>query len=486
MFPYEHIIIIDKESKIPVYRQIAISIINAIRNGTLKAGTHLPGSRELAKTLGVHRKTVIAGYEELDAQDWIMIIPRQYVAVSEHIPLLKPQKWSEPNILTSYENDLNVPFRIIEENTVNENTASNSNIIIDDGHPDVRLSPIDDLLKTYRSLTSRKYTIKNANIGTTQGTLKLREELVNYLSVTRGLNISADNILITHGAQMSIYLSAQLLLNEHSNIIVAKPNYPLANKTFEESGAKLIEVNIDDNGIDTDEIEQICKSKKVNAVYVVPHHHYPTTVTLSVVRRMKLLELSKQFSFAIIEDDYDYDYHYTSSPYLPLASGNHNGNVIYIGSFSKMLDPALRIGFMVAPKNFIVQCTAFRKIIDVGGDGYMQNALATLIKEGELKRHLRKAKKCYHGRRDFLDTLLREKLSEYVSYTLPTGGMAVWVKLNVDLSITQLVANTQFKIIRWDTEQNAFRFGFASMDETELTQAVEALKVGLQKIRDKV
>lgn len=486
MFPYEHIIIINKESKIPIYRQIAISIINAIRNGTLKAGTHLPGSRELAKTLGVHRKTVIAGYEELDAQGWIMIIPRQYVAVSEHIPLLKPQKWSEQNILTPYENDLNVPFRIIEENTVDENTASNSDIIIDDGHPDVRLSPIDDLLKTYRSLTSRKYAIKNANIGTTQGTLKLREELVNYLSVTRGLNISVDNLLITHGAQMSIYLSAQLLLGYSSNIIVGKPNYPVADKTFEETGAKIIEVNVDDRGIDTDAIETICKRKKIDAVYVIPHHHYPTTVTLSVDRRVKLLELSKQFSFAIIEDDYDYDYHYTSSPYLPLASGNHNGNVIYIGSFSKMLDPALRIGFMVAPKNFIAQCTAFRKIIDVGGDGYMQNALATLIKEGELKRHLRKAKKCYHGRRDFLDTLLREKLGEYVSYTLPTGGMAVWVKLSADLSITRLVANTQFKIIRWDTEQNAFRFGFASMDETELTQAVEALKVGLQKIRDKV
>lgn len=481
MFPYEHIIIIDKESKIPVYRQIAISIINAIRNGTLKAGTHLPGSRELAKTLGVHRKTVIAGYEELDAQDWIMIIPRQYVAVSEHIPLLKPQKWSEPNILTSYENDLNVPFRIIEENTVNENTASNSNIIIDDGHPDVRLSPIDDLLKTYRSLTSRKYTIKNANIGTTQGTLKLREELVNYLSVTRGLNISADNILITHGAQMSIYLSAQLLLNEHSNIIVAKPNYPLANKTFEESGAKLIEVNIDDNGIDTDEIEQICKSKKVNAVYVVPHHHYPTTVTLSVVRRMKLLELSKQFSFVIIEDDYDYDYHYTSSPYLPLASGNHNGNVIYIGSFSKMLDPSLRIGFMIAPKNFIEQCTAFRKIIDVGGDGYMQNALATLIKEGELKRHLRKAKKCYHERRDFLDRLLKKQLSKYITYTLPSGGMAVWITFDKKFSVNTLKSNQTLKIIRLDNELNSFRFGFASMNEQELQLAVNTIEKLLVK-----
>jgi len=477
MLPYEHIIIIDKESKIPVYRQMAVSIINAIRNGTLKAGTHLPGSRELAKTLGVHRKTVIAGYEELDAQDWIMIVPRKYVAVSEHIPLLKPQKWSEPNnTLTAYENDLDIPFRMIEEKGFEENTVSYPDIIIDDGHPDVRLSPIDDLLKTYRSLTSKKYAIKNASIGTTQGTLKLREELVNYLSITRGLNISADHILITHGAQMSIYLSAQLLLGRSSNIIVGKPNYPVANKTFEETEATIIEVNVDDKGIDTDAIEKICKRTKIDAVYVIPHHHYPTTVTLSVERRVKLLELSKQFSFAIIEDDYDYDYHYTSSPYLPLASGNHNGNVIYIGSFSKLLDPALRIGFMVAPKNFIEQCTAFRKIIDVGGDGYMQNALAILIKEGELKRHLKKAKKIYHQRRDLLDALLKEKLDKYVSYTLPTGGMAVWITLNKGFSVEQLQSNEALQIVRLDNELNAFRFGFASMNETELELTVNAIE----------
>lgn len=477
MLPYKHIIIIDKESKIPVYRQMAVSVINAIRNGTLKAGTHLPSSRELAKTLGVHRKTVVAGYEELDAQGWIVIAPRKYVAVSEHIPLLKPQKWSEPNnILTAYENDLDIPFRMIEEKGFDENTVSYPDIIIDDGHPDVRLSPIDDLLKTYRSFTSKNYTIKNANIGSTQGTLKLREELVNYLSITRGLNISADNILITHGAQMSIYLSAQLLLGRSSSIIVGKPNYSVANKTFEETEANIIEVNVDDKGIDTDAIEKICKRTKIDAVYVIPHHHYPTTVTLSVERRVKLLELSKQFSFAIIEDDYDYDYHYTSSPYLPLASGNHNGNVIYIGSFSKLLDPALRIGFMVAPKNFIEQCTAFRKIIDVGGDGYMQNALATLIKEGELKRHLRKAKKIYHQRRDFLDALLKEKLEKYISYTLPTGGMAVWIKLNKGFSIEQLQSNEALQIVRLDNELNAFRFGFASMNETELEMAVNAIE----------
>jgi GntR family transcriptional regulator/MocR family aminotransferase len=483
MFPYEHVIRMDRESKIPVYRQIAISISSAIRNGTLKAGMHLPGSRELAKMLGIHRKTVIAGYEELDAQGWITIVPRKHVAVSERIPLFKPQKWNDGGIQAPYDRDLDFPFRMIEADPIHENKVSYSEVVIDDGYPDVRLSPIDDLLKTYRLLTSRKYAIKSAQTGTAQGTLKFREELVNYLSVTRGLNISVDNLLITHGAQMSIYLAAQLLLNAASTIVVGKPGYAVADRAFEQTGAKIIAVNVDDKGMDTLAIERICKRKKIDAVYVIPHHHYPTTVTLSVERRVKLLELSRQFSFVVIEDDYDYEYHYTSAPYLPLASGSHNGNVIYIGSFSKMLDPSLRIGFMVAPKNFVEQCTALRKIIDVGGDGYMQNALAILIKEGALKRHLNKAKKCYHQRRDFLDTLLKEELSEYVSYTMPTGGMATWVKLNAGFPVARLAASSQIKITRWDKEEKAFRFGFASMDEKELRQAVEALKEGLQKMK---
>lgn len=135
---------------------------------------------------------------------------------------------------------------------------------------------------------------------------------------------------------------------------------------------------------------------------------------------------------------------------------------------------------MVAPKNFIMQCTAFRKIIDVSVDGYMQNALAALIKDGELKRHLKKAKKIYHQRRNFLDKLLEEKLSEYISYILPTGGMAIWIKLKPDLPVTRLASNTKLQIIRIDVEQNAFRFGFASKDEKELEQIVDFLKEQLR------
>lgn len=482
MFPFEHLIIIDRENRASVYNQIAFSLINAIRNGTLKPGTQLPGSRDLAKTLGVHRKTVIAAYEELNAQDWVIIIPRKHVTVSDRIPLFKPYKWNMAETQSAYYNTFSLPFRTIDEKSNKNVTEDVSDIVIDDGHPDVRLSPIDELLKTYRSYTSKKHTIKNAYTGTEQGTLKLRKELVQYLSETRGLNITTSNLLMTHGAQMSIYLTAQLLLDSDSSIIVGKPNYSVANKTFKETGAELIEVPVDDHGIDTEAIENICQKRKIKAVYVIPHHHYPTTVTLSVDRRMKLLELSNQYSFAIIEDDYDYDYHYTSSPYLPLASGNHNGNIIYIGSFSKILDPSLRIGFMVAPQNFIVQSTSLRKIIDVGGDGYMQNALATLIRNHELTHHLKRAKKIYHYRRDILDGLLKNKLSSYISYSLPSGGMAIWIKVLPQYSISHLTEIPQLKIIRIDKEHNAFRFGFASMNEKELEAAVEILQKAFETI----
>jgi GntR family transcriptional regulator/MocR family aminotransferase len=480
MFPFEHVITIDQQRKISVYRQIAFSIADAIRTGKLKAGTRLPGGRELAKLLGVHRKTVIAAYEELSMQDWVVIVPRKYVAVSDRIPSLKPQKWNSYDILPAYENDFILPVRKMDSSLTDRFLANAPEILIDDGHPDVRLSPIDELLKTYRLHTSKKHTIRNAHMGTEQGTLKLRETLVHYLSETRGLNIVPANILITHGAQMSIYLAAQLLLDKRSAIVVGKPNYPVANQTFIATGAQLIEVTTDDNGIDTDALEAICKKKKVTAVYVIPHHHYPSTVTLSVERRMKLLELSRQYSFAVIEDDYDYDYHYTSSPYLPLASNQHNGSVIYIGSFSKILDPSLRIGFMIAPQNFISQCVALRKLIDVGGDGYMQNALAALIESGELKRHLKKAKKMYHHRRDFLDGLLKQKLNGFISYSLPSGGMAVWIKLLSQYPVMQLETIPELKIIQMDAGENAFRFGFASMNEKELELAVYTLEQHLK------
>lgn len=478
MLPFDRLIVLDKNSSKPVYQQIASTISQAIRNGILKPGSTLPSSRELARMLEIHRKTVIAAYDELQAQDWIAIIPRKKTIVAENIPILPAKKWDRTPAVLPYENTMSLPFKTTALKTI-QSASKASSITIDDGRPDIRISPIDLLLKNYRSLLQRRFTTADIEQNMAQGSMALRSELVTYLGESRGLNVSASNIMITHGAQMSIYLCAQLLLDTPVSVVVGNPNYPMANSAFKQLGSRVIEITVDHSGIDTDLLEKLCKTQPIGVVYVIPHHHYPTTVTLSVERRMKLLALSKRYAFVIIEDDYDYDYHYNTSPYLPLASAQHQGNIIYIGSFSKILDPSLRIGFMIAATNFIEQAVGFRKMIDIGGDGYMQDALAVLIREGELQRHLKKAKKTYQRRKEVLNDLLNEHLKPYIRFQNPSGGMAIWICVHSGISlptVQQLALQNGLKINDIDPKNNAFRFGFASLNEKELERAVLILK----------
>ncbi|MXV51174.1 aminotransferase class I/II-fold pyridoxal phosphate-dependent enzyme [Pedobacter sp. HMF7647] len=141
---------------------------------------------------------------------------------------------------------------------------------------------------------------------------------------------------------MALYLCSQVLISKNDVVIAGDPGYNGANEVFEQAGASLELVPVDEFGIDLNAIEAICKMKKVRLVYVIPHHHQPTTVTLCADRRMRLLELAKKYRFAIIEDDYDF--HYACSPVLPLASADYYGNVIYVGSLGKIIAPGIRIG----------------------------------------------------------------------------------------------------------------------------------------------
>lgn len=475
-----HLIVIDRDNKMPVYRQISHCVITAIKNGNLRRGEQLPGTRELGAMLGVHRKTVIAAYEELASQDWISVSPKKRVTISERIPVLRGSEWSASVDHKSYFSTFSLPLKHFEAGERRFEQSTQSQIVIDDGYPDMRLSPVDSLLKTYRAYTKRGYAVRNATIGNAQGTDQLRTALASYLSGTRGLQIDKDNLLITHGAQMSIYLASRVLLDSTATVVVGRLNYAPANKCFEAEGARVIEIGVDEKGMMVDELEAICRRTNITAVYVIPHHHYPTTVTLSVERRVQLMELARLYSFAIIEDDYDFDYHYTAPPYLPLAGSGHDGNIIYIGSVSKILGPSIRMGFMVAPKNFIESCTSLRKLVDVSNDIYLQNALADLLKSGELVRHVKKAKKIYQQRMEFLDALLKKHLSGLVSYKLPTGGMALWVKLSPACPIDKLISHQMIHIKHFDVDENAFRLGFASSDFEQLQEIVIALKAAIE------
>ncbi len=206
---------------------------------------------------------------------------------------------------------------------------------------------------------------------------------------------------------------------------------------------------------------------------------------------MRLLELAAKYGFAILEDDYDYDFHYTSSPILPLASADYYGSVIYVGSFCKTIAPGIRIGFMVAPQNLIQQAVRLRRIIDRQGEHLLEEGMANLLKNGDITRHLKKANKIYHERRDMMCDLLQHHLGQYVSFKIPDGGFAIWMrylkgikpKTVAEKAAAMGLAVSGGKDYYFDPAQESehIRIGFASMNFKELEQATETLARAVNK-----
>ncbi len=489
MFPFKNNIILDRNTNRNLYLQLCDQIIGLIKSGKVSPSSKLPGSRTLANDLKIHRKTVIAAYEELIAQGWIETLPAKGTFVTSSLPIINPSNFSKADNHEKTNGKSNFSF-ISRSNLLYNYAEAHKNtehhIKINDGSPDHRLAPIDEIAKTYRNITKKRYHQNLLSYGSTYGNEDLRNALVSYLNQTRGLRIDIDNILITRGSQMGIYLASQLLFTKKNRAIVGNTNYLTTNNTFKNAGSIIEQVPVDDHGIDTNAIKAICKVKDIKAVYVTSHHHHPTTVTLSAKRRMHLLQLAQQYKFAILEDDYDYDFHYSNAPILPLASNDYNGNVIYIGGFTKIIAPAIRVGYMVGPKDFIDEAARVRRIIDRQGDMILEQTLAKMIAAGDVQRHCNKVLKIYKSRRDLFCNLLKEKLSDYFSFEVPDGGMAVWVKLNTKFRWDDVVNEAYNHNLElnpeWqrydpnDLKHNGIRMGFASLNEEEIYEVIDRIQ----------
>ncbi|MEO3405668.1 PLP-dependent aminotransferase family protein [Mucilaginibacter sp. CAU 1740] len=334
MLPYQSLISFDEKINIPMYRYIANRLIALIQQGKLLPGTFLPGTREMAAMINVHRNTVINAYNELISQGWLKAINRKGFQVIPELPIVKPrsfhpeQKYSVPPPQNTGEFiDNFIDFRFIPA------TTRRPDIIVNDGFPDITLAPVDELMREYRK--TMKGEVMKGLLAEKQyaGNDELRQATALFLNQTRGLNISAPNILITRGAQMAIYIAASLLLKPGDEIIVSNPSYFIADGIFQNKGARINYIPVDQDGIDVDVLEELLQRKKIKLLYVIPHHHHPTTVTLSASRRIKLLNLIQRYKLWVIEEDYDYDFHYHNSPILPLASADHSGQIVYIGSY---------------------------------------------------------------------------------------------------------------------------------------------------------
>ena len=481
MIALKNLIEIDRSSDTSIYLQINNALIHLMKSGILESGLKLPGSRRLADDLSIHRKTVVAAYDELISQGWIVTLPSKGTFVSDQLPEVKPG-----GLIEEAKFSKEAPFKFDQIQALQRLEPSlPKGLTLDEGTPDVRIAPITEIFRHYKSIISRSYNAKHLNYGPFYGDLSLREVLVKHLQESRGLRCSVDQILITRGSQMAMYLSSQLLHRNGGISIVGDTNYIAASLTLEHAGAKILTVPVDEKGLVTKEIEVLCQRHQISSVYVTSHHHHPTTVTMSAERRMHLVELSKKHDFAILEDDYDYDFHYQRAPLLPLISIASNGNVIYMGALCKIVAPAIRIGYMVAPKDFITSAGHLRRIIDRQGDAVMERAVAQMIEQGDLQRHSRKALRLYHERRDHFCSLLTEELSEYLSFKKPEGGMAVWVLLRKDIDWAKVKTNCLNRGLsipdyrNYDHKKlghNGMRLGFASLGFDEQRRVVDILK----------
>jgi GntR family transcriptional regulator/MocR family aminotransferase len=517
--PFKSVIRIDRSLDRPVYLQVAHQMINAIQRGVLLDGVQLPGTRSLSEDLEVHRKTIIAAYDELDAQGWTEIRPNKGTFVrnkapQESVPLKRHNgKDSGYKDLGNNSNDHSAGHEYgarnndkYDEKFLNSYPAKTGyafkqSILLDvlpvnaspglefnDGLPDIRLLPLDRLSKVYGGILKSKTNYRHFGYSHVEGNEYFRETLALYLNNTRGLHINKNNILTTRGIHMSIYMASSMLIEPGDLVIVGDLSYYLANMCFQQCGGKIISVPVDEDGISVEAIRELCKRKKIRMLYLTPHHHYPTTVTLSAERRIELLQLAATYGFIILEDDYDYDFHYNGNSVLPLASADTSGMVVYIGSFCKSLAPGFRSGYLIAPENLIVEMAKFRRLVDRQGDMLMEQALAELLEEREIQRHLKKALKIYQERRDTFAGLLMEHLGEELKFVSPPGGLSVWTHWNPKLNLMRISKNCMKRNLQLPQEllyQNdrftAMRLGFGNFNKTELEEAVHILALAVRE-----
>jgi GntR family transcriptional regulator / MocR family aminotransferase len=309
--------------------------------------------------------------------------------------------------------------------------------------------------------------------------------VASMVSSVRGLAATEDHVQITRGSQMALDLVARLLIRPGDAVAVEALGYRPAWGAFQRAGAKLVPVPVDREGLDVGELSRIAGRERIRAVYVTPHHQYPTTCILSAARRLALLELAHRERIAIVEDDYDHEFHYDGRPVLPLASADSRGVVVYIGTLSKILAPGLRLGFVVAPKKVVEALARTRFLVDRQGDQILELAIAELIEDGEVERHARRMRRHYHARRDALAEALRIELGALLSFEVPPGGMALWADVALELRVAAFrdrcrekkVAFLAGRAFSFEGEDlQSIRLGFAALDEGEIVLAASRMK----------
>jgi GntR family transcriptional regulator/MocR family aminotransferase len=411
---------LDRAAAKPLYRQLYEGFREAILAGRLGAGQRLPSTRGLAGELQISRLPVLTAFEQLLAEGYFESRAGAGTFVARS--LANPRRTAGRTSSSGQ-----------ETRPGPRTVAANPGLPLGRREPWLgglgafRVSQIavDQFpLQVWSGLVARHGRNPRASqmlYGDPMGDRRFRETLAAYLGTSRGVRCTPEQILVTSGSQQALAIAARILLDPGDEVWMEEPGYQGARDALAIAGARLVPVPVDEEGLDV--AAGVDRGPRARAAYVTPSHQYPLGATLTASRRLQLLDWAQRSGAWILEDDYDSEYRYESQPIAALQGLDRDSRVVYIGTFSKVLFPALRVGYLVVPADLVERFAALRAAIDDFPSTLYQAVLTDFLAEGHFARHLRRMRQIYRERRGVLVEALRSELGAQVQVLGEGAGM---------------------------------------------------------------
>jgi GntR family transcriptional regulator / MocR family aminotransferase len=433
-------ILLDRQSEIPLYRQIESHLRQSILSGNLLSDTRLPACRQLARDLGVNRLTVENAYSELEADGLVFsrIGSGTYVLPASSLPIVQ-------------QNNPDAPWPLWQQGVQDRNIMSKAGIADEmlkaagHSHPisfangisDSRQFPVEEFRKILQAVM-RRDGITTLDYGERKGYAPLREGIAHILA-SQGLQTHPENILITAGSQQAIFLASQVLLKPNDIILVENPTYSAAIDLFRILGFQIVGIPVDGQGMQVDKLEKLLQQYHPKLIYTIPNFHNPTGTCLNSARRRQLIVLADRYNVPILEDDFVGDLRYEGHSQPSLKALDPGGQVIYISTFSKMLMPGLRVGFIVANGPVYDSLLNFKRFSDLATSTLIQRALDAYVTVGRYQSYLHRSCQLFRKRRDAMVEAIDRYLPVDVSFDVPKGGLFLWLRLPDTISADELL-----------------------------------------------
>lgn len=481
---------IDRRCKIPIYKQLLSQLLDLIHRGVLKPGDILPSSRSLAENHGLSRSTVIRVYDELWAAGYIDSKPGSYSKIRQRKEFLLNN--SQPyngsinwgNISSAradeiYECQQNFHFYTrIEKRT---NTIIMSRLALDE-----RIFPADLFRKCLNRVFLEKMT-RIFNYHEPQGYKPLREFISKRLQI-HGISTSPDEILITNGSQNSLEIILKLFTVPGSEVIIESPTYFFMLPLIQFYGVNTIPIPMRAGGMDIDYLSKVLKQSKPAFLYTIPNFHNPTGITTSQVHRERLLSISEEHKLPIVEDAFEEEMKYFGKTPFPIKSMDKGQLVLYLGSFSKVFFPGIRIGWIAADKNCIKRLLPLKMFSDIASNLPIQAAIYDFCQEGYYDLHIRKMHRIYRKRMQVAQKALKDNLKAFgnVSWMEPAGGFLIWIKLKNSghdaIELDKIFLKNGVKVLPGEisflhgrSKDQFIRISISNLDESEIAEGIHRI-----------